>query len=584
VANQAIALQARAPQTDFMGRAIQQNAQMMNMMSQRRASERQAAQAAQEMEFARAEEARKAELHGPGMAKAGFEAMSQQAKLVDQFLDLSIAGMERARNPEDALKIGQYLKQTFNTPELQGIVDQTLSSLPSDPAQFENWRQQTLFQSMDAKDQLSQEFQRQTTGREERIIATPTFAGAPGGGAAVEVPGSRIQAAEGMQYIKDAEGNIYPVPKTAPGSGGFGTPAPGGGSADVVYGFGKFAQPSKPISSMTIGEVQNFQKNELIPATRGKIGAGPDKGTGAVGTYQIVYGTLKDYAPKVLGPNWRDTPFTADVQDRIAKAIYEDVKNGNLKDTWAGLPNNRPGAYSNVPWEQVRGQIAAVESAGGAGAGGRSAGAPAGQPQPIIKGAPKPPTKTTEAERRFGTISQQMRTNLKEAVDIITNSPDAIQPSGLEYAASQIPFYGEEAALFAQSEARQQFDASVLRFLDNVTFVNTGAGTSKTQEANYRRSYIPTYQDTKGSAYRKLKSMIAFAKNVKGAAGALWTPDLDADFNALASAVETLNPSKGKAPPPAGGKPKTPVGKPPAGVPAEEWKYMTPEDRALWPK
>lgn len=60
MANQAIALQARAPQTDFMGRAIQQNAQMMNMMSQQRAAERQAAQAAQEMEFARAKEQREA--------------------------------------------------------------------------------------------------------------------------------------------------------------------------------------------------------------------------------------------------------------------------------------------------------------------------------------------------------------------------------------------------------------------------------------------------------------------------------------------------------------------------------------------
>ena len=60
MANQAIALQARAPQTDFMGRAIQQNAQMMNMMSQRRAAERQAAQLAQAMEIARAEEGRAA--------------------------------------------------------------------------------------------------------------------------------------------------------------------------------------------------------------------------------------------------------------------------------------------------------------------------------------------------------------------------------------------------------------------------------------------------------------------------------------------------------------------------------------------
>ena len=548
-----------------MGQAIQQNAQMMNMMSQQRAAERAAAAQQQQMQLAQAEEGRKAALQAPAMEQAGAEAMSARIKMVDEFLDLSIAGMSAARNADDAIKIGDFLKQSFNMPELQGAVDQTLASLPTDPAQFQNWREQTLFQSMDAKEQLARDTQRQTTGTEERLVSMPKYAGAPGGMAATEVPGSRIQAAQGMKYVKDDKGNIYAVPSETAGS--FGTPAPSapgaggtsGGSADVVYGFGKFAQPSKPISSMTIGEVQNFQKNELIPATRGKVGAGPDKGTGAVGTYQIVYGTLKDYAPKVLGPNWRDTPFTADVQDRIAKAIYEDVKDGNLKDTWAGLPNNRPGAYSNVPWEQVRGQIAAVESAGGAGAGGRSAGAPAGAPAPVIKGGPKPPTKTTEAERRFGTISQQMRTNLQEAIDIITNSPDAIQPSGVEYAASQIPVFGKEAALFAQSEARQQFDASVLRFLDNVTFVNTGAGTSKAQEENYRRSYIPTYQDTKGSAYRKLKSMIQFAKNVKGAAGVLWTPDLDADFDALAAAVETLNPSKGKAPA-TGGKRRTPTG------------------------
>lgn len=231
MANQAIALQARAPQTDFMGRAIQQNAQMMNMMSQQRAAERQAAQAAQEMEIARAEEARKAALQAPAMEKAGAEAMSARVKMVDEFLDLSIAGMSAARDANDAIKIGDFLKQSFNIPELQGVVDQTLSSLPTDPAQFESWRQQTLFQSMDAKDQLSQEFQRQTTGREERVIAAPKFAGAPGGGAATEVPGSRIEAAEGITYVRGPNGEVIPMPKTVPGTGGAPGGAPSGGGA-----------------------------------------------------------------------------------------------------------------------------------------------------------------------------------------------------------------------------------------------------------------------------------------------------------------------------------------------------------------
>jgi hypothetical protein len=175
---------------------------------------------------------------------------------------------------------------------------------------------------------------------------------------------------------------------------------------------------------MTIGEVQNFQKNELIPATRGKIGAGPDKGTGAVGTYQIVYGTLRDYAPKVLGPNWRNTPFTADVQDRIAKAIYEDVKNGNLKDTWAGLPANRPGAYSNVPWEQVRDQIAAVESGGGRGA-------PAGG------GAPKTISQA-ETERGFKKTLDLFEYNQKTGENSVSPLIKASTSGGLERIGSEI--------------------------------------------------------------------------------------------------------------------------------------------------
>jgi hypothetical protein len=156
-----------------------------------------------------------------------------------------------------------------------------------------------------------------------------------------------------------------------------------------VYGFGEFGLPSKPISQSTIGEVQDFQRNTLIPKTRGQIGKGPRIGTGAVGTYQFTYGTLQEIAPKVLGPNWRNTTFTPDVQEQLAKALYDERKSGNLKDTWAGLPSNRPGQYTNVPWEQVRDKIIQVESAGGgnrrtptAGTGTRT-GTPTGAPKTI---------------------------------------------------------------------------------------------------------------------------------------------------------------------------------------------------------
>jgi hypothetical protein len=164
------------------------------------------------------------------------------------------------------------------------------------------------------------------------------------------------------------------------------TAGAGTASADVVYGFGKYGLPDKPLSTMRIGEVMNFQRGTLIPNTRGKIGAGPDKGTGAVGTYQITYGTLREYAPRVLGDKWRQVQFTAEVQDRIARAIYEDNKDGNLKKIWAGLPNNKPGEYSNVPWEEARGRIARVESGGGGGAAPQRAGVDVGSstaPAPV---------------------------------------------------------------------------------------------------------------------------------------------------------------------------------------------------------
>lgn len=231
MANQAIALQARAPQANILGGSIQRNAQMMNMMAQQAAAQRQAEQASQAMQLAQAEEARKARLAEPQFAKASSEALSAQMKAANDFLDFSIEGMKMARNPEDAVKIGGWLKSQFPQAEFQQAVDQTLSSLPQDPSQFGAWREQTLFQSMDAKDQLEQHFNDVTTGRESWTTAAPKYAGSPMGGAARELPGSRVQAAEDITYLKGPNGEIIPMPKTVPGTGGpVGGGVGGGGS------------------------------------------------------------------------------------------------------------------------------------------------------------------------------------------------------------------------------------------------------------------------------------------------------------------------------------------------------------------
>lgn len=233
MANQAIALQARAPQGGGLGTAIQQGAQMVNMMTQQRAAERQAAQAQQAMEIAAAEEARAAAKAVPEFQKAEAEAGKARVAYVMDFFDASELAIANVRDPQQARAVGTRLKQLFKEPEFHEAIDETLGSLPQDPSQFEAWREQALFLTMDAKDQLSREFQRQTTGEEERILSMPKY----GTGPAIEVPGSRIKAAEGIQFIKLPDGSVVPQPKIMPGTGGFGTTgggAGGGGGGSVA--------------------------------------------------------------------------------------------------------------------------------------------------------------------------------------------------------------------------------------------------------------------------------------------------------------------------------------------------------------
>ena len=247
MANQAIALQARAPQqANILGGAIQQGAQMINMMSQQRVAERQAMQAQQAMEIARAEEGRKAELHGPAMDKARFESFSAEQKAVMEFMELAYEGIEQSRNPDDVVKIAGFLKQHFPSPVLAQVVDQTLADMPTDPALFPEWKQTTKFETLKNTEQLAEEFTTQNLGGSTRIVATPKY----GGGAARVVEGSEAPVMvkpTGMNVegvgpgVLDPETNTF-FPATMGTPGGYTPPrepmslprgTAGGGSSPV---------------------------------------------------------------------------------------------------------------------------------------------------------------------------------------------------------------------------------------------------------------------------------------------------------------------------------------------------------------
>lgn len=81
----------------------------------------------------------------------------------------------------------------------------------------------------------------------------------------------------------------------------------------------------KPVTQMTIGEAIDWGKSVAIPRTRGKVGAGADKGTSAIGAYQFTQGTLAEFGQKVFGDSWRDTVLSAANQDLLADAIIEST-------------------------------------------------------------------------------------------------------------------------------------------------------------------------------------------------------------------------------------------------------------------
>lgn len=133
------------------------------------------------------------------------------------------------------------------------------------------------------------------------------------------------------------------VGASAPGTAG----TRAGSPYDTTYGF---TPTATPITQMSIGDVVKHQDG-----MKTNLGASP------VGAYQINQATLQDFAPKVLGDNWASQPMSAENQEKIGKAIFEARKNGNLKDTWAALPNSTPGAYKDMTWEQIKPVIAQAE-------------------------------------------------------------------------------------------------------------------------------------------------------------------------------------------------------------------------------
>jgi hypothetical protein len=280
MANQAIALQARAPQGNFLGPAIQQGAQFINMMSQQRAAERQAAAQQQQLKIQQVQEDRAAALAVPQRAKAESEAGSAKVKYASDFKVMSAVALANARDPQQAVAEGNRLKQMFPTPEFQQSVDETVAYLTQDPAQFNARRYDTLKRTMDATDQLERQTILQNLGTSTRVLSVPKY----GVGAAEVVPGS-----EAAVTIKPTVVNVPGIgavivdPNTSQGYpaaagpvGGYTPPGIVGGPRGGVMPAAPMGAPARGATPVEIALQTNpgaMEDNEYTRSLPGYAGA-----------------------------------------------------------------------------------------------------------------------------------------------------------------------------------------------------------------------------------------------------------------------------------------------------------------------
>jgi hypothetical protein len=249
MANQAIALQARAPQQgNFLAPAIQQAGQIANRMAQQQALDRQTAAAEQALKVSQAGEARAAAKAPFELAEAIEKALTAQQKNTLDFYDLVAAGVKNSSTPDQVMIVADFLKKTY--PGAAQQVDQEISDMPSDPAAFNAWRESTMLQSLDAKDQLTKEFTTQNLGTSTRVLRTPKF----GGGAGEVVPGSEaavtmkptVVNVEGIGAVIVDPNTGQGYPAAAGATGGYRPPVAGGG---IVGGPRGGVMPAAPMGA-----------------------------------------------------------------------------------------------------------------------------------------------------------------------------------------------------------------------------------------------------------------------------------------------------------------------------------------------
>jgi hypothetical protein len=377
MANQMIALQARNPQLPDPARATTQMANMINLASQQRAAQLQGDRARQEMDFARAGEAREVELQAPRLAKAQAEATGMDLKTGAEFNAFVYTALKNADSPDQVVGFAQRIASLpqFQNPLYQGMLSDAVENMPTDPAMFQPWKEASASKALTAAEELSNEFTTQNLGTSTRVIRTPKYGRGPaevveGSEAAVDIKPTVVNTDELGPIIVDPNtGRGYPVSAgaiggyTAPGVGGSrgvagGAPARGSvaaalqtnpgaikdgafarsqpGYAGASGGFATFDTPQAGIAAqenLLRGSYVNKGFNTIDKIINRYAPQGPENSAASVSNY-------KKYVAQKAGVDI-NAPITAAQIPVVARAMRE-FETGNTSGggtpTGAGAP------------------------------------------------------------------------------------------------------------------------------------------------------------------------------------------------------------------------------------------------------
>ena len=508
-----------------MAPAIQQGAQFINMMSQQRAAERQAAAQQQQMEIQRAAEGRAA----AGEVRAGKEFdMKREADLYVKYRRLAPVVAEGG-----PAAYASYLQNmSVDSPESAAAFAQTMP--------VDKFDKDTFTRMIMGADEYA-------AARYGKAIIKEFITGKG------DVLGANISGFPGATYatpVPDISRPLTPITPTAPAAAAPVTPAPAAG--------GMF----QPISA-TGGQLQGADPQAALLASLNEA-----KQTGQIGA--DVVEQLRQLGGPQAGP--RVDAFLAQNNIKVApggmrSAVYRPESGAPMAQQVNYDPNAfaplrakspmvspMPGSAS-VPLTRVREEAAAGRQTPAEAAAVASATATATKAAELkAEQAKKLP-----AKRQVSSLLQKLR-NAYETL----NTAEAI-PSSERGAFANVFDYLSTTG--AGREVQRALGTAANKPLNEIT----GA----------RKLLATAIKNATGMSAQEMNSNVELQLTLDA------LTDPTQGYESAISQLDTLEQlygAGGAQTPVASAGRQTPVAKPPAGISADDWKFMTPEERRLWQK